>query len=167
MTTAPFPLAGHDPLFVEEEPLGRPRDDPIDDVFIRPPLILNGIVNAQARKRRWVLPPVHMLWRLTSAPRIRSDRRVNNEDVDILIGEVPPVKKTTREINDLDAICLTYRPQRAFPHSNPARVRNKAKLRACGSQSSILLLDRQWAHRRLITPGAAPWRRTRFGRRSY
>jgi hypothetical protein len=166
VTAAAFPLAGHDPLFVEEEPFNRPRDDPIDDVFIGPPPVLNGIVNAQTRERGWVPPPVYMLWRLASPTRVRSDRRVDNKDVDILVDEVPAVKMAAREISDPDAICLAYRLQRAFPHPDPTRVRNKAKLRALCSQSSILLLDRQWTHRGLITPGAASRRRPRLRRHS-
>jgi len=142
VTAAAFPFAGHDPLFMKEEPLNRPRDDPIGDVLIGPPPVLNGIINAQTWERRWVPPPVDMLWRLTSPTWIRSDRRVDNEDVDILIGEVPAVKTAAREINDPDVICLAYRLQRAFPHPDPARVRDKTKLRALCSQSSILLLDR-------------------------
>jgi hypothetical protein len=49
VTASPFPLTAGHPFLVEEEPLDGPGDYAIDNVFIRPPLIFDRVVNAQAR----------------------------------------------------------------------------------------------------------------------
>ena len=143
MTASPFPLAAGDPFLVEEEPLDGPRDDAIDNVFIGPPFVFDRIVNAQARSIRRVPQAVDVLRRFAGAARIGADRRIDHEHADVWTVEIPVVEVAPGEVHDPDAIGLTYRAQRPFPHADPAGMRNKTKLRAFGPQFLILFGDRR------------------------
>jgi len=109
VTASPFPLATGDPFLVEEKPLDRPRDDAIDNVFIRPPFVLDRVVNAQARLARRVPQAVNMLWRFACAARIGANRRINHEYADIRTVEIPATEKAPSEVHNSDPIGLTYR----------------------------------------------------------
>jgi len=130
MAASSFPFAGGDPFFVEEEPLDGPGDDPINNRFIRRPVVCDRIINAQSRKCRRIDQPVHVLWRLAGPARVGADRRIDDEHADARVREAPAVEEPTREIHDADAVGLANRAQRAFPYANPARLRDKAELGA-------------------------------------
>jgi hypothetical protein len=109
VTASSFPLATGDPFLVEEKPLDRPRDDAIDNVFIRPPFVFDRVVNAQARLARRVPQAVNMLWWFAGAARIGADWRINREYADVRRVEIPAIEVAPSEIHNSDPIGLTYR----------------------------------------------------------
>jgi hypothetical protein len=131
---------------MKEEPFDGPRDYARNDVFVRPPLVFLGIINAQFREFGRMPPPIHMLRRLAGAARIRADRRVDDKYADVMVHQIPLVKVTSREIDDADSVGLTDRAERALPDADPAGVCDEAKLRAFSPQPVVLFLYRQRAH---------------------
>jgi hypothetical protein len=124
---------------MEEEPLDGPRDDAINNVFIRPPLVFDRVVDAQARHGCRIPQTVDMLGRLPGAARIGADRRIDHEHADVGTCEIPALEVALSEVHDADPISLTNRAQHPFPHADPAAVHHKTKLRALGPQFLILL----------------------------
>ena len=94
MPTATFPFATCDPFFMEEEPFDRPGNDAIDDIFARAPVILDGIIDAKTREFRRMTETIDMLRWFARAPRVRTDGRIDNEDTDIRIIEMPAIEVT-------------------------------------------------------------------------
>jgi hypothetical protein len=124
---------------MEEEPLDRPRDDAIDNVFIRPPLVFDRVVDAQARHVCRIPQAVDMLGWFPGAARIGADRRIDHEHADVGTCEIPALEVALGEVHDADPIGLTYRAQPSFPHGDPAAVHDKTKLRALRPKFLILL----------------------------
>jgi hypothetical protein len=141
VTASAFPHPRGNPLLVEEQPFDRPGDDPVYYGFIGPPLVFDRIVDAQARKYRWIAEPINVLRGLTRAAWIRADRRINDENAEVWVLQIPIVEEASREVDDANAVDLADRPQRAFPHPHPVRSREKLKLRTLRPQFSILLVD--------------------------
>jgi hypothetical protein len=160
VTASPLPFAAGGPFFVEEKPLDGPRDNAIDNVFIRPPLIFDRIVNAQPGQVRSIPQSVDMLRRFAGAARIGADRRIDYEHAHVWMCETPALEIAASKVHNADSIRLTNWPQRSFPHTHPVAMRDEMKLRALGPQFLILLGDREGAHRS-VAPGAAPRRRPR------
>jgi hypothetical protein len=113
---------------MEEQPLDSPGDDSIDDMFIRRPIIFDGIINAQARERRRIAQPVNMLGGLAGAARVGTDGRIDDKDADVGVRKCPAIKESPRKIDDADAIDLANWAKCAFPYADPARMRDKAEL---------------------------------------
>ncbi len=79
---------------MEEEPFDRPGNDAIDDIFARAPVILDGIIDAKTREFRRMTETIDMLRWFARAPRVRTDGRIDNEDTDIRIIEMPAIEVT-------------------------------------------------------------------------
>lgn len=71
-----------------------------------------------------------------------ANRRIEDENAHIGVGEIPPLKKSPREVEDANAVGLADGPERALPDADPIGMRHKRKLRAIRSQPPILFLDR-------------------------
>jgi hypothetical protein len=131
---------------MEQQPLDRPGDDLVDDVLIRAPLSLRRIEYAKAREC-WRIPPaVDVLGRLAGPARIGTNRRIEDRHALVRVCQHPAVEEAAREIHDLDAVGLTYRPECAFPHADPSRAREQIELRAFSPESVVLFLDRKRTH---------------------
>lgn len=83
-----------------------------------------------------------MLRRLACPARVGPDRRIDDENADVRIREIPLFKATSREIYDAHAVGLADRAQRALPYADPPRMQDESELRAGGVQRSVLLIDR-------------------------
>ncbi len=136
-----FPNAGRDPFFVKEKPFDRPRDDPINDVFGRPPTVLVRIIDAQARKIRVAAMAVYVLRWLSCSARISADRWIKDKHANDRVRQVEAREHPAREVDDADAVRLADGTECAFPHTNPFAVSDQLELRAIGPQSHILLID--------------------------
>lgn len=123
MAASAFPLAAGNPFLMEEKPFDGPRNDAVNDVFIRQPGIVYRVVNAQARKRGGMPEPVDVLGRVAGPARVGTDGWVENEDTHIRIGEIPSLVKFPPEVDDADTVGLADRPHRALPDAEPARMR--------------------------------------------
>jgi hypothetical protein len=141
MTASTFPFAAQDPFLMEKKPLDRPWNDSINDGLCRHPLIIQGVMDAQTRKVGMVPKPIHVLRRFARAPWIGANRRIDNEHADIWIRQIESWKVFPGEIDDSDAVGLTYRTKGALPDPHPPSVRDERKLRAFGPQFRILLFD--------------------------
>jgi hypothetical protein len=141
MPPATFPLAAGDPLFVKEEPLNGPRNNAMDDIFAWSPIILDGIVDAQARKRRFMTQPVDVLRRLARAARIGSNRWIDDEYADVGIVEIIAVEEAAREIHQAHPVRLADRRKCAFPDAHPSIMRNEPELRAFSAQFPVLFVN--------------------------
>ena len=120
MLATAFPYPGCDPFLMEEEPFDRPGNDAIGTEFIRPPIVFDRLVDAQARKFRRIAEPVDVLRRLARPARVRSDGRIDDKHADIRVGQKPAVENPPGEIDDSNAVGLANRPQRAFPDTDPS-----------------------------------------------
>jgi hypothetical protein len=140
MAAAALPLAARNPFLMKEEPLDGPRHDAINDILIRPPLILDGIVDAKPGKFRRVTEPKTCCGR---SPVPRGSGPIGGSMTNTLIygfGTVQP-RKYRRKIDNANPVGLADRPERAFPYAAPADIREQAKLRALCPQPLVLLLD--------------------------
>jgi hypothetical protein len=126
---------------VEEKPLDRPRDDLIHDVFIGQPLVLDRIMDTQARKRRRITESKDVLRGFARTAWIGADGRVDDEHADIRILQKSAIEHPPRKIDDANPVGLTDRTERALPDAHPASMRDETEVRAFRSQSLILLLD--------------------------
>ena len=93
MAASSFPLSRRNPFFVKEEPLDGPGDDPIDDMFIRPPFVIDGIMNTQSRECGWIAQPVNVLGTFAGTARVGTDRRIDDEYADVGVREAPAVEQ--------------------------------------------------------------------------
>ena len=110
MAAASPPLACGEPDFMEEQPFDGPGNDPIDDRLAEPPRIVDRIGDAETRVIRRMIQPVDVLRRFAGAPRVATDRRVEDEHADIRVQEIEPAKHPSRKMDDADAIGLADRP---------------------------------------------------------
>jgi hypothetical protein len=69
---------------MEEEPFDRPGNDALDDSFTRPPVVLDGVVNAKGGKRWWMAKAIDVLGWFTGAAWIGTDRRIEHEHADVM-----------------------------------------------------------------------------------
>ncbi len=146
MTAVAFPFSVRDPFFMKEKPLDGPRNNPIDNVLARVPVVFRRIENAQRRENGRTLIAVNMLRLFTSSAQVGPDQRVEDGDFQMRVCKVPARKIFAGEIQNANAVGLADRPQRSVPDANPSRIRHKGKLRAFRPQPSILLFDRKRKH---------------------
>jgi len=132
---------------MKEEPFDGPRDYAIHKRFVWIPCILHRVVNAKFGKSIRIAVSIDMLWRLSSAARIVTDRWINHEYANVVVLQAPTFEKPSREVQDANAVPLADWSHHSFPNTDPAGVRNKAKLRAFSPQSLILLFHTERRHR--------------------
>jgi hypothetical protein len=131
---------------MEQQPLDGPGDDLVDDVFIRPPLLLCRIEYAKAREFGRISQAINMLRRLAGSARICTDRRIEDRHALVWVCKHPAVEEAAREIHDLDEVGLAYGPHGAAPHADPSGARDQLELRAFSPESLVLFVDRKRTH---------------------
>jgi len=87
MTAATLPFAGANPFLVEIKPVDGPGDYRGGDVFVRRPVVANGIVEAQTRERRVTIETVDMRYAFAGAAGVGSNRRVDHDHADVRIDQ--------------------------------------------------------------------------------
>lgn len=115
---------------MKEEPFDCPGDYSVDDMFTRPPVIFDRIIDTQAWECGRVAEPVHVLGRLAGAAWVRTDRRIDDKHADVGVREPPAIEEPPREIDNAHTVGLANRAEGAFPYADPARVRDQVELGA-------------------------------------
>jgi hypothetical protein len=114
----PQKFTGYLPVFKEQQPLGRPRNDRGRDRHLRVPVHLVRIPEAERRPKRGAVVPVDVR-EVVAVQHHLADQRIDNVDGDVVIGEVPAVEESASEVHDPDRVGLGRRPDWTFPDADP------------------------------------------------
>jgi hypothetical protein len=129
------------PVFEEQQPLRRPRDNGRRDGVFRRPEHLLRIVEAQGRPLRTLLVPVDVRQEFLLLNRFGTDGRVDDMDGHVRILERPSVEDRSPEVDDPDPVGLAGRLDRTLPDPDPSGLGLQLEVRKEAPDRGVLLID--------------------------
>lgn len=118
MPAGPQKFTGYLPVFKEQQPFRRPRNDRRRDRHLRVPVHLVGIPEAERRPKWGAVVPVDVR-EVVAVQHHLADQWIDDVDGDVVIGEVPAVEEPAPEVHDPDGVRLRRRSDWTFPDADP------------------------------------------------
>ena len=146
MASATLPFPGVQPGLKEKEPVDGPGNDRVCDVFLRRPIPLFRIVQAEERVIWIMLVEVDMRHQFPCTTRVGSNNWINHLDSRIWVFQPPRLEKTPLEVDHADVVAPHDRRQRPLPDGDPAGIRYQFELRELSTNVAVLLPDAWPAH---------------------
>jgi hypothetical protein len=134
------------PVFEEQQPLRRPRDDRGRDGHLGVPEHLVRVPEAKPRPIRSTIVPIDVR-EIVALPHHRADQRIDDVDGDVVIGKVPTIEKPPPEVHDPDRVGLRRRSQWPFPDADPIGVCRQPEIGKEAPDLGVLLTDASVCHR--------------------